>query len=178
MGDGANKRAAVVELTDPDYETQDIVRAFLDLVVDFSIDHMVGGEWPNPGVYTCIFARLCQFLDKYECAAVRRQLAVLFIFSLPTLMAGCAASSEELFIMGAIFENVEMCTDAIRLDRPAYPYLLTGGSALAPDSLSQEVKKFIPPMYLHALKAGWDELGPGRSREQWASAFRREMGAA
>ncbi|WOO80594.1 uncharacterized protein LOC62_03G004120 [Vanrija pseudolonga] len=170
MCDAADKK---LELVDPDFETHDIVRAFLDLIVDFSIDTIAKDG--RGDAYSPMYAGLCKFFDKFDCQMARRQLAMLFLYNAPTLIRPGLSDSQAFFVLGAICANIEMCYDAIRLDRPWPDF--PGNSHLAPSDLKY-IGVYIPSRYQQALATAWNTLGPDRPREIWAAAFKREIEAA
>lgn len=171
MCESADKK---LEFIDPDFETGDVVHAFLDLIVNFSIDSIVKRGWRN-STYASMYGRLCMFFDKYDCQAARRQLAMLFLYTAPTLITNRDSDSQAFFILGATYESVEMCCDAIRLDQPR-PYY-RGDSHLAPANM-RYLGVLIPLRYRQALEAAWNGCGGSYPRERWALAFKREMEAA
>lgn len=175
-----------VHLTDPDFETADVVRAFLDFVLEFKSEF----RWdafkldvfrgpPAPINVPSPVVSLAWFMHKYECHLDLKRL--LYVFGKEQNDYNYPAFTRDWFILAALAKDNLACAAAIQRTQTNIIGLASntrsGGNsykdaaALIPNNMSAAIKNTIPNEYLAALVKGWERSGQDRSRSEWARQF-------
>ncbi|KAL1411747.1 hypothetical protein Q8F55_002714 [Vanrija albida] len=177
----------VVHLTDPDFETAAVLRAFLNFVLKFRFPivtiHKGKRFYPAPWLrFPSSVLKLGSFMNKYECHV--DLLRLHYVLKTEHNANTNPGYSRDLFILSAMSKNVEGCAFAIRHSNATLvgdrnnangSNSYTDTNPLIPTNMSRAIKDIVPENYLDALIKGWESSGLEHDREKWAAKFKLHL---
>lgn len=181
---GSDEQAKSMSLTDGDFETAQVFRAFLILAMQ--------GDLPDTTMTSWVVVKLVRFLKKWDCAA---QLRMALVYLREYAQRGKTAPSKVdhtfIFAAGAEAEDLELCTTAItqglmynwvaddpRKAKKGWDAPLPKSSIWNPLAWSRDHRKNIPEYYSWALGRAFLTAGIGPNLvSEFCNYFKEEKAA-